>query len=181
MSLEVKKSRIPNAGKGLFAKEIFKRNDKIIEYTGEIITWKECQKRNEALDGVGLYYFYVSDKKCVDAQNVPESMARYANDAAGFVRLPGFRNNARFEVIKSKPYIIASKTIKPGDEIYVAYGKEYWDAMRINGFDPNMKKTKKVATKAKTVAKKTVAKAKAPAKAPVKKPAAKKAKKPKKP
>ena len=147
MSLEVKKSKIPGAGKGLFAKEMFKRNDKVIEYTGEIITWKECQKRNEALDGVGLYYFYVSDKKCIDAQNVPESLARYANDAAGFVRLPGFRNNARFEVIKSKPYIIASRNIKPGDEIYVSYGKEYWDAMRANGFDPNKKKAKKSISK----------------------------------
>jgi uncharacterized protein len=143
MSLEIKKSRIPGAGKGLFAKADFKRGERVIEYTGEIITWKECQKRNEALDGVGLYYFYVSDKKCIDAQNVPESLARYANDAAGFVRLPGFRNNARFEVIRSKPYIIASRNIKPGDEIYVSYGKEYWDAMRANGFDPNKKKAKK--------------------------------------
>jgi SET domain-containing protein len=149
MSLEVKKSRIPGAGKGLFAKEVYKRGDRVIEYTGEIITWAECQKRNDALDGVGMYYFYVSDKKCVDAQNVPESLARYANDASGFVRLPGFRNNARFEVIKSTPYIIASRTIKPGDEIYVAYGKAYWDAMRSNGFDPNKQKVKKSGVKIK--------------------------------
>jgi uncharacterized protein len=147
MSLEVKKSRIPGAGKGLFAKEVFKRGDRVIEYTGEIVTWAECQRRNEALDGVGMYYFYVSDKKCIDAQHVPESLARYANDASGLVRLPGFRNNARFEVIKSKPYIIASRTIKPGDEIYVAYGKEYWDAMRANGFEPTYKKSSKAKVK----------------------------------
>lgn len=149
MSLEVKKSLIPGAGMGLFATSTFKRGDRVIEYTGEIITWAECQKRNEALDGVGLYYFYVSDRKCIDAQNVPESLARYANDAAGFVRLPGFRNNSRFEVIKGKPYIIASRNIKPGEEIFVAYGKEYWDAMRANGFDPNQKKTKKASKKIK--------------------------------
>jgi len=140
MDLEIKKSSIANAGKGLFAKAIFKRGDRVIEYTGDIITWAECKKRNEKLDGVGAYYFYVSARKCVDAQNCLDSLARYANDASGIVRIPGIKNNARFEVIKGKPYIIASRTIKPGDEIFVGYGKEYWDAMRENGFDPTHKK-----------------------------------------
>ncbi|OYU97327.1 MAG: SET domain-containing protein-lysine N-methyltransferase [Bacteroidetes bacterium B1(2017)] len=140
MDLEIKKSGIPNAGKGLFAKALFKRGDRVIEYTGEEITWAQCKKRNEELDGVGAYYFYVSNRKCIDAQHRPDSLARYANDASGIVRIPGIRNNARFEVIKGKPYIIASRNIKPGDEVFVSYGKEYWDAMRENGFDPEHKK-----------------------------------------
>jgi uncharacterized protein len=142
MNLEIKKSKIPGAGKGLFATGVFKRGDQVIEYTGENITWAECKRRNELLDGVGAYYFYVSPRKCVDAQNVLDSLARYANDAAGLVRIEGIKNNSRFEVIKGKPYIIASRTIKPGDEILVGYGKEYWDAMRENGFDPSKKKKK---------------------------------------
>lgn len=143
MSLEIKKSRIPGAGKGLFATTLFKRGERVIEYTGEIITWAECKKRNETLDGVGAYYFYVSSRKCVDAQNCLDSMARYANDAAGIARIPGIRNNSRFEVIKGKPYIIASRNIKPGDEIFVGYGKEYWDAMRENGFGLDKKQKEK--------------------------------------
>jgi SET domain-containing protein len=147
MSLEIKKSRIPGAGKGLFAAAEFKRGERIIEYTGEIITWAQCKKRNENLDGVGAYYFYVSARKCVDAQNCLDSLARYANDAAGIVRIDGIRNNSRFEVIKGKPYIIASRNIKPGDEIFVGYGKEYWDAMRENGFGLDKKqKEKQLAT-----------------------------------
>lgn len=136
MSLEIKESGIPGAGKGLFVKELFKRGDRIIEYTGEIITWAECKKRNQLLDGVGAYYFYVSERKCVDAQNRLDSLARYANDAAGFVRIPGIRNNSKFEVIKGKPYIVASRNIHPGDEVFVAYGKEYWQAMKENGLYP---------------------------------------------
>jgi SET domain-containing protein len=136
MSLEIKKSGIPGAGKGLFATTLFKRGDRVIEYTGDVITWAECRRRNEALEGVGAYFFYVNDRKCVDAQNRPDSLARYANDASGIVRIPGMRNNSRFEVIKGKPFIIASRNIKPGDEVFVAYGKDYWDAMRENGFDP---------------------------------------------
>jgi hypothetical protein len=38
MNLEIKKSKIPKAGKGLFATAIFKRGEPILEYTGEQIT-----------------------------------------------------------------------------------------------------------------------------------------------
>ncbi|MCX6186024.1 MAG: SET domain-containing protein [Bacteroidetes bacterium] len=137
MKLSIKKSKISGAGQGLFAEELIKRGEKVIEYTGDVITWKECQKRNESIkDGFGAYYFYISEKKCVDAQNHLDSLARYANDAAGFVRIDGVRNNARYEIIKGKPFIVASRNLKPGDEIYVAYGKEYWDALRESGYGP---------------------------------------------
>ena len=78
----------------------------------------------------------ISEKKCIDAQNHLDSLARYANDAAGFVRIEGVRNNARYEIIKGKPYIVASRNLKPGDEIYVSYGKEYWDALKESGYGP---------------------------------------------
>lgn len=139
--LVVKKSKIPGAGKGLFTTHAIKRGEIVVEYTGELITWAECLRRNDKMKGVGAYYFYISDRKCIDAQNTPDSLARYANDAAGFVRLEGVKNNCRYEVIKGKAFIVASRNLKPGDEIYVAYGKEYWDAMKQNGYGP--KKTPK--------------------------------------
>jgi hypothetical protein len=46
------------------------------------------------------------------------------------------KNNARYEIIKGKPYIVASRNLNPGDEIYVSYGKEYWDALRESGYGP---------------------------------------------
>ncbi|MBC7381413.1 MAG: SET domain-containing protein [Bacteroidia bacterium] len=142
MNLLIKKSKIPGAGKGLFTNDIITRGEKVIEYTGDNISWAECKRRNQHLDGIGAYYFYITARKCVDAQHRPDSLARYANDAAGFVRITGIRNNSRFEIIKGKPFIMASRNIKAGEEIYVAYGKEYWDAMRENGFDPTQKKKK---------------------------------------
>ncbi|MDP1726135.1 MAG: SET domain-containing protein [Bacteroidota bacterium] len=142
MNLVIKKSKIPGAGKGLFTTTLIKRGEPVIEYTGDNITWAECKRRNEHHDGVSAYFFYISARKCVDAQNCPESKARYANDAAGFIRLPGFKNNSRFEIRNGRPFIVASKNIKPGEEVYVAYGKEYWDAMRENGFGPDGKKKK---------------------------------------
>lgn len=140
MDLEIRKSNIPGAGKGLFAKRLFRRGERVVEYEGEVITWAQCRKRNEKMEGVGAYYFYISNRKCVDAQNTLEAFARYANDAAGLVRLPGIRNNARYEVYRGKPYIVASRNIPEGEEIFVSYGKEYWQAMRENHYDPTKPK-----------------------------------------
>ncbi len=139
MKLVIRKSKIPGAGKGLFTTEPIKKGEKIVEYTGENITWAECKKRNELLEGFGAYYFYVSERKCVDAQNSPDAMARYANDAAGLMRIPGIRNNSNYAVIEGKPYIVASRNIKPGEEIFVSYGRDYWKVIRENGYNTTIK------------------------------------------
>ncbi len=127
--LYVKKSQIPKSGKGLYTTHDIKKGERVCEYEGEKLTWKECLARNEAQKGKGAYYFYVNSKNCVDAQYTLSAMARYANDAAGFGRVQGLRNNSKYEVIKGVPYIVATRNIKAGSEIFVAYGKEYWEAM----------------------------------------------------
>lgn len=43
-SLEIKKSQLTNAGKGLFTKKDIKKGMKVAEYKGEKITWKEAKK-----------------------------------------------------------------------------------------------------------------------------------------
>ena len=61
MSLYIDESTLAGAGKGLFTDTLIKRGERIVEYTGDIITWKECERRNNAMkDGIGAYYFYVS-------------------------------------------------------------------------------------------------------------------------
>jgi SET domain-containing protein len=52
MALLVKTSQLPNAGKGLFTTTPIKKGSKVIEYKGEIIDWKEYEKRvKEDKDG----------------------------------------------------------------------------------------------------------------------------------
>ena len=128
--LYVKKSKLPKAGKGLWIDTDLKKGEVVCEYEGEILTWKECLKRNESQNGFGAYYFYVTAKNCVDAQYTEWSIGRYANDATGFGRKAGLRNNSKYEVRKGKPFIVATRNIKAGDEILVGYGKEYWDAIK---------------------------------------------------
>jgi len=65
-----------------------------------------------------------------DFKSIVWELGRYANDAAGFVRVEGIRNNSKYEVRKGVPYIVATRKIKAGEEIFVGYGKEYWEAIK---------------------------------------------------
>ncbi|PBQ31839.1 SET domain-containing protein-lysine N-methyltransferase [Sphingobacteriaceae bacterium] len=140
MALKVKVSQLPNAGKGLFTDKPIKKGEQVIEYLGEIIDWKEYEKRvKEDKDG---YLFFISKKRCIDAYSTPEHKARYANDAAGLSKTKGLKNNANYEVVKDRCFIVASRDIEAGEEIFVSYTKEYWDCIRYN-IKHDLYKTKK--------------------------------------
>ena len=128
--LNIKKSQIPSAGQGLWAEKDFKRGEIIVKYDGDKITWKECERRNEAQEGYGGYYLYISKRNCIDAQYTNWAQGRYANDAAGLCRIEGLRNNARYEIIKGEAFIKASRNIKAGEEILVSYGRGYWSTLK---------------------------------------------------
>lgn len=108
---EVKRSK-PGAGLGLFAKELIKKGEFIIEYTGEILTGKASDEAS------GKYLFEVSSKKTIDGKG-RENIARYINHSC--------RPNAEVEIKKGRVFIYAKKNIKPGEEISYDYGKEYFD------------------------------------------------------
>ncbi len=140
MALIVKKSQLPNAGKGLFTTSKILKGSKVIEYKGEIIDWKEYEKR-VANDEDG-YLFFINKKNCIDAYHTPQHKARYANDAEGLSVVKGLKNNCKYEVFNNKCFIVAEKNINAGEEIFVTYTKEYWDCIRYN-IKHNLYKTKK--------------------------------------
>jgi len=128
--LVVKKSSLPDAGKGLFTKRDIKKGERFIEYLGEVVTEAELDCRAEK-DIFG-YAFYISKKKCIDAFYTPNELARYANDARGLNKIKGVKNNACYVVYKNSGWIKAEKNIKAGEEIFVSYGAEYWKDIRYN-------------------------------------------------
>lgn len=130
MALIVKTSQLPNSGKGLFTTTPIKKGSKIIEYKGEIIDWKEYERRVER-DEDG-YLFFINNKRCIDAFNTPQYKARFANDAAGLSRIKGLKNNSIYEIDDDRCFIIAARDINAGEEIFVSYTKEYWDCIRYN-------------------------------------------------
>ena len=130
MALIVKESQIPKSGKGLFTTASITKGEKIIEYKGEIIDWKEYVKRvAEDKDG---YLFFINKKRCIDAFSTPRFKARYANDAAGLSRVKGLKNNASYEIYGEQCFIVAARNIEAGEEIFVSYSKDYWDCIRYN-------------------------------------------------
>lgn len=130
MTLIVKKSQLPAAGKGLYTTSPIKKGEPVIEYKGEIINWKEYEKRvKENKDG---YLFFINNKRCIDAFPTPQHKARYANDAAGLSRVKGLKNNCDYEIIGDQCFIVARRDIEAGEEIFVNYTKEYWDCVRYN-------------------------------------------------
>lgn len=128
MALIIKKSKLPGAGKGLFTTKAIRKEAKVIEYRGEIIGYKEYRRR--ARKEQDHYLFYLRKELCIDSLYTPQYKARYANDAAGITRLKGVKNNSDFIIFDDKCFIVSSREIKAGEEIFVNYTKPYWDCMK---------------------------------------------------
>lgn len=126
--LYVKKSGIPGAGKGLFTKDFIPKGSRIVEYKGKRTTWKEVKDE----DGKNGYIFYINRNNVIDALPATKTLARYANDARGMVRIKGVLNNADYIIDGHKVFIEATKDIPPKAEILVDYGREYWQVIRAN-------------------------------------------------
>lgn len=126
--LLIKRSKIPKAGKGLFTTVDIEKGTFIVEYKGRLTTWKKIQQGK----GFNGYMYYINRNHVIDAKPYKKYLGRYANDAHGLTRLKGVRNNSTYTVIDNKVFIKAVKNITAGEEIFVSYGKEYWDVIRYN-------------------------------------------------
>jgi len=126
--LIVKKSKIPGAGNGLFTKKAIAKGTRITEYKGKVTTWKEVNHR----EGSNGYIYYVNRNFVIDARTYAKSLARYANDARGLTIIKGIDNNCQYVPEGTRVFIEAIKNIPAGCELYVSYGKEYWDVIRYN-------------------------------------------------
>lgn len=150
-NLIVKKSKIPNAGKGLFTKVDIERGTKIVEYLGRISTWADADYQG----GRNPYLFYVNKNHVIDGATDKKSLGRFVNDSKGLTDVPGLRNNCKFEKDGLRVFIIAMKKIAAGSELLVGYGKEYWDIIKQNMASeetviiPKSKKSKTAKTKTK--------------------------------
>ena len=125
--LVVKRSTIPDSGKGLFTKIFIEKGTRIVEYKGRITVWKEV--KNDSDNG---YIYTVNKNHVIDARYTTKALARYANDAKGITRVKGITNNCTYVNDGLKAYIEAVKDITAGAEILVDYGKPYWDVIRAN-------------------------------------------------
>lgn len=125
--LVIKASIIPGAGMGLFTKKFIPKGTRIVEYKGRITTWDVAKH-----DSSNLYMYTINKNHVIDARPYKKALARYANDAQGVVRIKGITNNCWYVNDGLKAYIESKKDIPAGAEIFVDYGKKYWDVYRQN-------------------------------------------------
>lgn len=126
--LYVKKSTIPDSGKGLFTKKFIPKGTRVVEYKGKVTAWKDVKDE----DGKNGYIFYVNRNHVINALPTTKALARYANDANGLVRIKGINNNADYETDGLKAYIVTKRDVPAFAEIFVDYGKDYWKVIREN-------------------------------------------------
>jgi hypothetical protein len=122
--VDVAESRIPGSGKGLFAKDHFKRGQVIMQVTGPRYSPTEVEELHNEND----YLLELNDGSgdCIEVTGG----ARYANDAKGIYSIPGLYNNAQFcSAEDHSMYLAATRTIPKGEEILVNYGKAYWKGL----------------------------------------------------
>jgi hypothetical protein len=96
--LKLKKSSIPGAGKGLFTKIDIGKGQLIVEYKGKLELWKDVKGQ----DGYNAYLFRLNRKYAINALNYKKALARYVNDARGFNKIKGLRNNCEYVVKKNR-------------------------------------------------------------------------------
>ena len=118
--LEVKTSNIPNSGQGLFTLVDIDRGDFIAEFTGIEVSEEEI----ESLQGPRSHYLIArSDGSTIDVYH-SDSPAIKANDAKG----SEFRNNSEIqETDDGELWLVATRRIRAGEEIFCEYGDSYWD------------------------------------------------------
>lgn len=110
--IEVQQS--PIHGRGVFATRLIERGTRIIEYTGERISWDEADRREEkkAEDDTHTMLFTVDKKTVIDATR-RGSDARFINHAC--------LGNCRSYIDGKRVYIEARRNIQPGEELCYDY------------------------------------------------------------
>lgn len=147
LGLRVDQSKINPSMQGLFicsnnhdqGEIVFRKNDEICPYFGEIISKKTLDQRYHGKT-TAPYALQITANKFIDSACL-QSIGAKANTGRGT-----FKNNAKFRVQHSRPFarIVATKNIKNGEEVFVSYGGAYkLDGTQKSGVKPKQKVIKK--------------------------------------
>lgn len=102
-------------GRGVFALVTIEKDERIIEYKGERITWPQALERHphDPAQPNHTFYFHL-DEHCVIDANVKGNWAKWINHAC--------QPNCESEVIGERVYIKALRRIAAGEELFYDYG-----------------------------------------------------------
>jgi SET domain-containing protein len=102
-------------GKGVFALMAIAPGERIIEYTGEVITWKEALRRHphDPQQPNHTFYFHLDDGHVIDAL--------YGGNASRWIN-HSCEPNCEADEEDGRVFITALRPISPGEELHYDYG-----------------------------------------------------------
>ncbi len=102
-------------GKGVYALQPIAAGERIIEYTGERISWPEALRRHphDPADPHHTFYFHIDDTQVIDAK-YGGNTARWINHAC--------EPNCESETTDGRVFIKALRDLMPGEELFYDYG-----------------------------------------------------------
>jgi SET domain-containing protein len=102
-------------GKGVYALRPIAAGERIIEYTGERITWKEALRRHphDPKDPNHTFYFHIDDGHVIDAL-YGGNASRWINHAC--------EPNCEADEQEGRVFIQALRDIAAGEELFYDYG-----------------------------------------------------------
>ena len=102
-------------GKGVYAVAPLARGETLIEYKGQVITWKEALRRHphDPSDPNHTFYFHIDDAHVIDAAFDGNS-ARWINHAC--------TPNCEADEVAGRVFVKTLRAIRPGEELFYDYG-----------------------------------------------------------
>jgi hypothetical protein len=123
--LYITKSRLQDAGLGVYTDDFIPENTIIGEYTGEIVEAYNLETND-------YYYELVEPDEAngimgigIDSSKLPRCYMAMINDAQFSKK---YSNNCIFDgdVEQKKVYVVSSRDIEPDEELFISYGEGYW-------------------------------------------------------
>ena len=110
-------------GRGVFAIDTIPKGTRLIEYTGEIITWKVADRRyaDDGENGYHTFLFDIDGKRVIDAA-VGGNDARWINHSCNPNCEAVFYEDESGNKKKDQVWIESMRAIKPGEELSYNYG-----------------------------------------------------------
>jgi uncharacterized protein len=111
--IQVRRSGIH--GKGVFATVPILEGERIIEYKGRVITWKQAQRAHphDPNDPNHTFFFHIDDQRVIDGNDQGNS-AKWINHSCG--------PNCEADEVDGRVFINALRDIAPGEELNYDYG-----------------------------------------------------------
>jgi hypothetical protein len=138
--IDIRKSKLPNAGRGLFVTRRYAAGDPVTEYDGEVISHREAAQRQQLGEGTHIATLEsrhtAVDGRRLTANDKGRGGGSFANDGRD-LRKPNVvflkDDMKRFQegtgrtglVTPARLFLVAKRTLEKDEEVYVSYGNGY--------------------------------------------------------